>query len=378
MRILVTGGCGFIGSNLIRFLIQEKGECVINLDALTYAANPEVLADLEEDPNYSFVKGNICDFGVLQELFDTYKPDSVLHLAAESHVDRSIQNPDAFIQTNVNGTYNLLQAALAYFQKVRKDHFRFIQISTDEVYGSLDADASPFTEASPYRPNSPYAASKAAADHLVRAWHATYGLPTIITCCGNNYGPGQHPEKLIPKVIACCLKQEPIPVYGDGTNIRDWIHVEDHVEALYTVLKKGQIGETYNIGGNNEQTNLKLVQSLCRILDDACPMDPAKFESSVTRSNDAASKNSQLEQPQSGSLSNSVRYESLITFVPDRPGHDLRYAIDARKIRDGLGWEPKEDFESGFRKTVQWYLENQDWWQRILNGDYQLQRLGTH
>ncbi len=312
MRILVTGGCGFIGSNLIRFLIQEKGEYVINLDALTYAANPEVLANLEDHPNYSFVKGNICDFDVLQELFDTYKPDALLHLAAESHVDRSIQNPDVFVQTNVNGTYNLLQAALAYFQKERKEHFRFIQISTDEVYGSLDIDAPPFTENSPYRPNSPYAASKAAADHLVRAWHATYGLPTIITCCGNNYGPNQHPEKLIPKVIACCRNQEPIPVYGDGTNIRDWIHVEDHVEALYTVLKKGQIGETYNIGAQNELQNIELVQMLCDQID------------KITHARQS--------------------YRSLIEFVPDRLGHDRRYVIDPSKICKELKWIPRNPF----------------------------------
>jgi dTDP-glucose 4,6-dehydratase len=300
MRILVTGGCGFIGTNLIRFLIKEKGETVINFDALTYAANVSALADLEVHPEYTFVKGNISDANALCELFKRYQPDAVIHLAAESHVDRSIASPDVFIQTNVTGTYNLLQAALEYFEKEAHEGFRYLQVSTDEVYGSLELEAPAFTEDSPYRPNSPYAASKAAADHLVRSWHKTYGLPTMITCCGNNYGPHQHAEKLIPKVIACCKKQEPIPVYGDGSNIRDWIHVDDHAEALYAVLQKGRIGETYNIGARNELQNIELVRMICQMMDDIFPG----------------------RHP----------HEERIKFVPDRAGHDLRYALDTTKI----------------------------------------------
>jgi dTDP-glucose 4,6-dehydratase len=300
MRILVTGGCGFIGTNLIRFLIKEKGETVINFDALTYAANVSALADLEVHPEYTFVKGNISDANALCELFKRYQPDAVIHLAAESHVDRSIASPDVFIQTNVTGTYNLLQAALEYFEKEAHEGFRYLQVSTDEVYGSLELEAPAFTEDSPYRPNSPYAASKAAADHLVRSWNKTYGLPTMITCCGNNYGPHQHAEKLIPKVIACCKKQEPIPVYGDGSNIRDWIHVDDHAEALYAVLQKGRIGETYNIGARNELQNIELVRMICQMMDDIFPG----------------------RHP----------HEERIKFVPDRAGHDLRYALDTTKI----------------------------------------------
>ncbi|CAI8287033.1 MAG: dTDP-glucose 4,6-dehydratase 2 [Opitutia bacterium UBA7350] len=363
MKILVTGGCGFIGSNLIRFLILEKGESVINYDALTYAANLQALADLERHPDYTFVKGNICDQAALEELFDTHKPDAVLHLAAESHVDRSIEGSDVFLETNVNGTYTLLQVTLDYYQKENKEGFRFIQISTDEVYGSLEPDAPAFTEASPYRPNSPYAASKAAADHLVRAWHSTYGLPTIITCCGNNYGPNQHPEKLIPKVILCCHEQELIPIYGDGFNIRDWIHVEDHTEALYTVLTKGRVGETYNIGGNNERQNIELVRMLCKLMDDAVRQnEDGKHEGVCPEGTTAQGALWAAKEQQRPGKS----HESLITFVTDRPGHDLRYAIDASKTRDELGWEPKEDFESGFRKTVQWYLNYPNWWERFL------------
>jgi dTDP-glucose 4,6-dehydratase len=359
MKILVTGGCGFIGSNLVRFLIQEKGEQVINFDALTYAANPKTLVDLDAHPNYTFVKGNISDLGALQKLFENHKPDAVLHLAAESHVDRSIQSPNIFIQTNVNGTLNMLQVALAYFQKEKKDSFRFIQISTDEVYGSLELDAPAFTEDSLYRPNSPYAASKAAADHLVRAWHNTYGLPTIITCCGNNYGPNQHPEKLIPKVIACCKKQEPIPVYGDGSNIRDWIHVGDHAEALYAVLQKGRVGETYNIGGNNERQNIELVRALCALMDDEVRQNVDGKGDSVCPEGTTARGAlwAAREQLAASSTKGSKSYQDLITFVTDRPGHDLRYAIDPTKIRDELGWELKEDFESILRKTVFWNLK---------------------
>lgn len=321
MRILVTGGCGFIGTNLIRFLIKEKGETVINFDALTYAANASALADLEAHPEYTFVKGNISDANALRELFKRHQPDAVIHLAAESHVDQSITSPDVFIQTNVTGTYNLLQAALEYFEKKSQEDFRYLQVSTDEVYGSLELEAPAFTEDSPYRPNSPYAASKAAADHLVRSWHKTYGLPTMITCCGNNYGPHQHAEKLIPKVIACCKKLEPIPVYGDGSNIRDWIHVDDHAEALYAVLQKGRIGETYNIGASNEIQNIKLVQILCDLMDEISP------------------------------AANS--YRSLIEFVPDRQGHDKRYAVNSEKFSQEFKFCAKVNFTIGLKKVLE-------------------------
>ena len=329
MRILVTGGCGFIGTNLIRFLIKEKGETVINFDALTYAANVSALADLEVHPEYTFVKGNISDANALCELFKRHQPDAVIHLAAESHVDQSITSPDVFIQTNVTGTYNLLQAALEYFEKKAQEDFRYLQISTDEVYGSLELDAPAFTEDSPYRPNSPYAASKAAADHLVRSWHKTYGLPTMITCCGNNYGPHQHAEKLIPKVIACCKKQEPIPVYGDGSNIRDWIHVGDHAEALYAVLQRGRIGETYNIGARNELHNIELVEMLC---DQMCAIAPAKQS-----------------------------YRSLIKFDLDRLGHDKRYALDTSKIVNELRWGPKRTLLIPLTSCVPCNLQNREY-----------------
>ena len=406
MKILVTGGAGFIGSNLVRLLIKEKGATVINLDKLTYAGNPESLADLADDPNYHFEYGDLAapidtpgtppshrDQKSLVEIFDHYQPDAVMHLAAESHVNRSIDGPGEFIQTNIVGTYNLLQASLQYWrglpeaesEKVEtceggnvqsesgdlstfkpshlptRKSFRFLHVSTDEVYGSLAPDAPGFSETTPYDPHSPYSASKAASDHLARAWADTYGLPVLVTNCSNNYGPYQFPEKLIPVVILKCLRGEPIPVYGKGENIRDWLYVGDHAEALYTVLTKGRVGETYNIGGNNEQTNLNLVKKLCEILEDEIrgkadsPSDLSTFQPSHHKS-----------------------FKDLITFVTDRPGHDMRYAIDARKIRDELGWEPKEDFESGFRETVQWYLKNQEWWQHILSGDYQLERLGRN
>ncbi|CAA6680047.1 MULTISPECIES: dTDP-glucose 4,6-dehydratase [unclassified Lentimonas] len=407
-KILVTGGSGFIGSNLVRLLVGEKGESVINLDKLTYAGNAESLADLEGNPNYTFEQVDLCDAAALNAVFAKHQPDTVMHLAAESHVDRSIDGPGEFIQTNIVGTFNLLQASLAYWRSLpeavrvssssvesdsesessslleletsnsndmKKSDFRFLHVSTDEVYGSLASDAPGFSETHAYDPHSPYSASKAASDHLARSWADTYGLPVLVTNCSNNYGPYQFPEKLIPVVILKCLRGEPIPVYGKGENIRDWLYVTDHAEALYTVVTKGRVGETYNIGGNNERTNLELVQSLCRLMDELHPKD-AKFESQVASSSDAEIKDSQLEQPQSGSLSNSVSYERLITFVTDRPGHDMRYAIDPTKIRDELGWEPKEDFESGFRKTVKWYLENRQWWESILDGSYQLERLG--
>ena len=412
MKILVTGGSGFIGSNLVRLLVEEKGESVINLDKLTYAGNAESLADLEGNPNYCFEQVDLCDAATLNAVFAKHQPDAVMHLAAESHVDRSIDGPREFIQTNIVGTFNLLQASLAYWKSLpdaevrsqetegseqesstlnkqpptinssRRAAFRFLHVSTDEVYGSLAPDASGFSETTPYDPHSPYSASKAASDHLARSWADTYGFPVLVTNCSNNYGPYQFPEKLIPVVILKCLRGEPIPVYGKGENIRDWLYVKDHAEALYTVLTKGRVGETYNIGGNNERTNLELVQSLCRILDEEHPMDAAKFGSANNggasletpvseQSSDPKSQVSALKsQPSHKS------FQDLITFVTDRPGHDMRYAIDPTKIRDELGWEPKEDFESGFRKTVRWYLDNREWTDNILSGDYKLDRLG--
>ena len=412
MKILVTGGSGFIGSNLVRLLVREKGCTVVNLDKLTYAGNAESLADLDGNPNYTFEQVDLCDAKAISEVFTKHQPDAVMHLAAESHVDRSIDGPGEFIQTNIVGTFNLLQASLQYWRNLpegdvrakssseesigdssgavqcsvseletrtnnsnnmKKSDFRFLHVSTDEVYGSLSTDAPGFSETHAYDPHSPYSASKAASDHLVRAWGDTYGLPILVTNCSNNYGPYQFPEKLIPVVILKCLRGEPIPVYGKGENIRDWLYVKDHAEALYAVLTKGRVGETYNIGGNNERQNIELVRALCQLMDELVPVD-AKFESQVASSSHG--ENSELEQPCSGSNSNSVGYESLITFVTDRPGHDMRYAINPTKIRDELGWEPKEDFASGFRKTVQWYLSNREWTERILSGDYKLERLG--
>ena len=386
MKILVTGGSGFIGSNLVRLLVEEKGESVINLDKLTYAGNAESLADLDGHPNYTFEQVDLCDAAALSAVFAKHQPDAVMHLAAESHVDRSIDGPGEFIQTNIVGTFNLLQASLAYWKSLpdaevrsqetegseqesstlnkqpptinsaRRAAFRFLHVSTDEVYGSLEPDAPGFSETTPYDPHSPYSASKAASDHLARAWADTYGLPVLVTNCSNNYGPYQFPEKLIPVVILKCLRGESIPVYGKGENIRDWLYVTDHAEALYTVVTKGRVGETYNIGGNNERQNIELVRTLCKLMDEFHPL---------------STSHSSLSTPV-GRKS----YEELITFVTDRPGHDMRYAIDPTKIRDELGWEPKEDFASGFRKTVKWYLENREWTDRILSGDYQLDRLG--
>lgn len=381
MRFLVTGGSGFIGSNLVRLLVEEKGESVINLDKLTYAGNAESLADLEGNPNYTFEQVDLCDAAALNAVFAKYKPDVVMHLAAESHVDRSIDGPGEFIQTNILGTFNLLQAALGYWRSLSRGgsekvddpsdlptqkSFRFLHVSTDEVYGSLAPDALGFSEITPYDPHSPYSASKAASDHLARAWADTYGLPVLVTNCSNNYGPYQFPEKLIPVVILKCLRGEPIPVYGKGENIRDWLYVTDHAEALYTVVTKGRVGETYNIGGNNERQNIELVRTLCSLMDELA-------------SGGTISVSSAKQQASPSAISNlgSKSFQDLITFVTDRPGHDMRYAIDPTKIRDELGWEPKEDFKSGFRKTVEWYLENREWTDRILSGDYKLERLGT-
>jgi len=389
MKILVTGGSGFIGSNLVRLLVEEKGESVINLDKLTYAGNAESLADLDGNPNYTFEQVDLCDAAALSAVFAKHKPDAVMHLAAESHVDRSIDGPGEFIQTNIVGTFNLLQAALGYWKSLpsqvsalksqpSQETFRFLHVSTDEVYGSLSSDAPGFSETHAYDPHSPYSASKAASDHLARAWADTYGLPVLVTNCSNNYGPYQFPEKLIPVVILKCLRGEPIPVYGKGENIRDWLYVTDHAEALYAVLTKGRVGETYNIGGNNERQNIELVRTLCQLMDELNESGNVDEPSNLpTLPPSHASK----AGPEPSDLatfkpSHPLGYERLITFVTDRPGHDMRYAIDPAKIRDELGWEPKEDFESGFRKTVKWYLENREWTDHILSGDYKLDRLG--
>ncbi|MDB4345891.1 dTDP-glucose 4,6-dehydratase [bacterium] len=375
MKIIVTGGAGFIGSNLLRLLIEDKGCEVVNIDKLTYAGNVHSLADLDGNPAYHFEQIDLAENNSqLSAVFEKYQPDAVMHLAAESHVDRSIDGPGEFIQTNFVGTFNLLQAALGYWKGMpaagdgpTQQSFRFLHVSTDEVYGSLAADAPGFSETTAYDPHSPYSASKAASDHLARAWADTYGLPVLVTNCSNNYGPYQFPEKLIPVVILKCLRGEPIPVYGKGENIRDWLFVGDHCEALHTVLTQGRVGETYNIGGNNERQNIELVRSICQLMDGFRSRESGASDQVAEASHQSSFINHQSFKS----------YEELITFVTDRPGHDMRYAIDATKIRDELGWEPKEDFESGFRKTVKWYLHNRDWWENILSGEYQLERLGS-
>lgn len=350
-KILVTGGSGFIGSAVVRHLINEITCTVANVDKLTYAGNPDSLSSIAESSRYHFFEVDICDAQALDQVFATFQPDAVMHLAAESHVDRSIDGPADFIQTNIVGTYTLLEATRRYWnglsEKV-KQAFRFHHISTDEVYGDLEGTDSLFSETTPYAPSSPYSASKASSDHLVRAWQRTYGLPVLVTNCSNNYGPYHFPEKLIPHVILNAIHGRPLPVYGDGLQIRDWLFVEDHARALCEVVYRGKVGETYNIGGHNEKTNLEVVQTLCDLLEELAPDKPAGVQ----------------------------RYRELITFVKDRPGHDLRYAIDAGKIERELGWRPQETFESGIRKTVQWYLEHQGWWQRVLSGQYRPERLG--
>ncbi|WP_050931896.1 dTDP-glucose 4,6-dehydratase [Aestuariivita boseongensis] len=344
MKLLVTGGAGFIGSAVVRLAIT-RGYEVINLDALTYAACLDNVASVADDPKYAFVEADIRNAQALAEVFTTHKPDAVMHLAAESHVDRSIDGPGAFIDTNVTGTFNLLQAARAYWEVAGKpDGFRFHHISTDEVYGTLGATGA-FTEDTSYAPNSPYSASKAASDHLVRAWGETYGLPFVITNCSNNYGPYHFPEKLIPVVILNALAGLPIPVYGAGENVRDWLYVEDHADALLTVLEHGENARSYNIGGENEARNIDLVRMICAILDRLKPAD--------------------------------TPYANLITFVTDRPGHDLRYAIDPTRIRTELGWRPSVTLEEGLEKTVAWYLENEDWWRALQNREGVGKRLGT-
>jgi dTDP-glucose 4,6-dehydratase len=341
--ILVTGGSGFIGSNFILQWMQQEGTPVVNFDKLTYAGNPRNLLQVSSDSRYSFTQGDVCDRELLRKLFELHQPRAVVHFAAESHVDRSIHGPDDFVRTNVFGTFCLLEEARSYCEALReqeRNSFRFLHVSTDEVYGSLGPNDPAFSETTPYSPNSPYSASKAGSDHLVRAYHHTYGLPTLTTNCSNNYGPYQFPEKLIPLVLLNARAGKPLPVYGDGQNVRDWVFVADHCEAVRTVLAKGRVGETYNIGGRSEKRNIEVVETICAILDQSCPGDPT------------------------------VPHRKLITFVKDRPGHDRRYAIDARKIERDLGWKPRESFETGMRKTVEWYLQNEEWVKEVASGAY--------
>ena len=351
MKILVTGGAGFIGSAVVRHIIRNTHDSVLNLDKLTYAGNLDSLNAVDQDARYHFSQIDICDAEALTKVFNQFKPDLIMHLAAESHVDRSIDGPAEFITTNIVGTYTLLEVSRKYWLALDEDEkqtFRFHHISTDEVYGDLEGTTDLFTETTPYAPSSPYSASKASSDHLIRAWQRTYGLPTIITNCSNNYGPYHFPEKLIPLVILNALEGKSLPIYGKGDQIRDWLYVEDHARALYKVVTEGVVGETYNIGGHNEKQNIEVVKTICKILDELRPQ------------------------------ANAEPYESLITFVKDRPGHDLRYAIDASKIGNELGWKPEETFETGIRKTVEWYLNNLDWCHRVQDGSYQRERLGVN
>jgi dTDP-glucose 4,6-dehydratase len=345
-KCLVTGGCGFIGSNYIRYVLEKEDHLhIVNLDKLTYAGNRHNLDGIPET-FHTFVEGDICDPELVKTLFNEHQFDTIVHFAAESHVDRSIEGPAEFIQTNVFGTLNLLEQSRLNFQHSNNDNFRFLHISTDEVYGSL-GDHGKFLETTPYDPSSPYSASKAGSDHLVRSWNRTFGLPTLITNCSNNYGSYQFPEKLIPLMIINCLHGKPLPVYGQGENVRDWLYVRDHCEAIHTVLISGTVGETYNIGGNNEIRNIDVVTTICDLLNEISPSE------------------------------NGSSYSDLITYVKDRPGHDFRYAIDAGKIQNNLGWSPKESFETGIRKTIHWYLDNQDWWRAIQDNTYRQERLGV-
>ena len=352
MKVIVTGGAGFIGSAVIRLLVEHEGVDVVNLDKLTYAGNQESLAAIADSPRYVFRQIDICDGDALGDVLQAEQPDAVIHLAAESHVDRSIDGPESFLRTNVLGTGCLLQAALAYWRELdvgKRDQFRFLHVSTDEVYGDLGNTGGLFLETTPYMPSSPYAATKAGSDHLVRAWGRTYGLPVLITNCSNNYGPYQFPEKLIPHMILNALAEKPLPIYGDGRQLRDWLYVDDHARALWRAVTRGKVGDTYNIGGHNEHRNIDVVRRICKIL-------------------------ANLTSARSGQS----HFESLITFVEDRPGHDTRYAIDAGKIERDLGWKPTETFDSGLEKTVRWYFDNRLWWQRVLDGSYRLERLGVH
>ena len=352
MKYLITGGAGFIGSALIRHLVSSPENKILNIDCLTYAGNLDSLESIKNHTNYSFKNLDICDFGSLKDTLQSFQPNVLMHLAAESHVDRSIDKPGAFIQTNIIGTYNLLEATRLYLDGKEGDSdntdFRFHHISTDEVFGDLVGKSDLFVETTPYDPSSPYSASKASSDHLVRAWGRTFKIPFVITNCSNNYGPFHFPEKLIPHTILNALNGKSIPVYGKGDQIRDWLYVEDHARALHLVASNGCIGETYNIGGYNEKTNIEVVEAICSILEDLAPSKPA----------------------------NVSFYKDLITFVSDRPGHDLRYAIDASKITNELGWKPDETFETGLFKTVKWYLDNPTWWNRVLDGSYKLERIG--
>ncbi|QQO62343.1 dTDP-glucose 4,6-dehydratase [Providencia manganoxydans] len=346
MKILVTGGAGFIGSAVVRHIINNTNDAIINVDKLTYAGNLESLNSVCENNRYTFIQADICDAKLITDIFKQHQPDAIMHLAAESHVDRSIDGPSEFIQTNIIGTYTLLEAARQYWNQLptdKKAAFRFHHISTDEVYGDLESTTDLFTETTPYAPSSPYSASKASSDHLVRAWQRTYGLPTIVTNCSNNYGPFHYPEKLIPLIILNALEGKALPVYGNGQQIRDWLYVEDHARALYKVVTEGKIGETYNIGGHNEKANIDVVKTICSILEELVPNKPNNIEN----------------------------YSDLITYVTDRPGHDLRYAIDATKIKNELNWVPGETFETGLRKTVEWYLSNSEWVEHIKSGSYQ-------
>ena len=350
MKIIVTGGAGFIGSAVIRHIISNTDDEVLNLDKLTYAGNLESLRDIDQSARYNFQQIDICDKEALEQAFNSFKPNLVMHLAAESHVDRSIDGPAEFINTNIVGTYHLLEVARQYWQMLDdldKQQFKFHHISTDEVYGDLEGTTDLFTENTPYAPSSPYSASKASSDHLVRAWHRTYGFPIVVTNCSNNYGPYHFPEKLIPLVILNALDGKALPIYGKGNQIRDWLYVEDHARALYKVVTEGKVSDTYNIGGHNEKQNIEVVKTICNILDELKPQE------------------------------NGQPYESLITFVKDRPGHDLRYAIDASKIANELNWTPTETFDSGIRKTVEWYLNNMAWCRRVQDGSYQRERLGA-
>jgi dTDP-glucose 4,6-dehydratase len=348
MTILITGGAGFIGSALVRKLIAQHGRSAVNVDKLTYAGNLDSLEQVADHPEYNFERVDICDDVEVRRVFEEYRPSGVVHLAAESHVDRSIDAPGAFVQTNVVGTYTLLRETLRHWQSLASDErevFRFVHVSTDEVFGSLSTEGY-FTESTPYQPNSPYSATKAGSDHLVRAWHHTYGLPTLTSNCSNNYGPFQFPEKLIPLTILNALAGRPLPVYGSGENTRDWLYVDDHADALLTILRRGTPGETYCVGGRNERKNIDVVRAICAILDELAP------DSAI-----------------------GPRHR-LIEFVKDRPGHDMRYAIDVSKIERGLGWHPAETFDSGLRKTVQWYINNREWWERVRSGSYRGERLG--